>query len=282
MNVIAFGTIKGGTGKTTVTYNLGAKLAETSKVLLIDMDPQSNLSQNMRIDISDRDEVTTRHTVRQIFERDGKRKADPDPSSLIVTAPIPELPNLDIMPSNLELNTIERDLGNRANRERIFRNYLLRHEGFFDQYDNILIDTNAAMTDVNRNAFAAADHIVLVTDVDSNSLTGILQFEAVWQEILDDLNDGGMADMDNAIDALLINRFIPTRVTAKELWANVSTDECFAPYLLSCTLPDAEAFKNSALSAVPVTMMRQDDSTIKAQAAICGVTAELTKRGIFM
>lgn len=50
MKVISFGTLKGGTGKTTVAFNVGGILAEEHKVLFIDMDPQSNLTDNVGID----------------------------------------------------------------------------------------------------------------------------------------------------------------------------------------------------------------------------------------
>jgi len=47
MKIIAFGTLKGGTGKTSTLFNLGGLLAEQHKVLFVDADPQFNLTYNV-------------------------------------------------------------------------------------------------------------------------------------------------------------------------------------------------------------------------------------------
>ena len=71
MKVLAFGTLKGGTGKTTVAYNIGGILAEEHKVLFIDVDPQSNLSDNAGIDTA----VQDGGTIRDVFDNPGSTKA---------------------------------------------------------------------------------------------------------------------------------------------------------------------------------------------------------------
>ena len=64
MKIITMGTLKGGTGKTLNTFNIGGILAENSKVLLIDIDPQCDLTSNCGIDSSN----TEVRTIRDIFE----------------------------------------------------------------------------------------------------------------------------------------------------------------------------------------------------------------------
>ena len=63
MKIITMGTLKGGAGKTINLFNIASIIAETSKVLLIDVDPQCNLSFDYSVDITVRNMLT----VRDIF-----------------------------------------------------------------------------------------------------------------------------------------------------------------------------------------------------------------------
>ena len=63
MKIITMATLKGGSGKTMNTFNIAGILAENHKVLLIDVDPQCNLSSNCGIDVSDIGILT----IRDIF-----------------------------------------------------------------------------------------------------------------------------------------------------------------------------------------------------------------------
>ena len=96
MKSIAFGTLKGGTGKTTSCFNLAGALAlnPDNKILLIDGDPQCNLTNDIGIDCSDME----RNNIRTIFEN---KKIEP--SELIIQNTLDELPNIDIIPSNILL-----------------------------------------------------------------------------------------------------------------------------------------------------------------------------------
>ena len=89
MKTIAFGTLKGGTGKTTVAYNIGGILAEEHKVLFIDVDPQANLSDNAGVDTAMQDGAS----IKDVFENPNKTSAE----DVITLAPMWQLPNLDII-----------------------------------------------------------------------------------------------------------------------------------------------------------------------------------------
>ena len=80
-------------GKTTVAFNIGGILAEESKVLFIDMDPQSNLSDNVGIDTTDQSGAT----VRDVFNDPMHTKAE----EVITKSPMWQYPNLDIVASHI-------------------------------------------------------------------------------------------------------------------------------------------------------------------------------------
>ena len=149
MKVIAFGTLKGGTGKTTVAFNVGGILAEEHKVLFIDVDPQANLSDNAGVDTTDQ----TGATIRDVFGDWKETKAD----DVITKSPIWQLPNMDIIASHIRLTATEHQLVSAPGRERILQKWMERNKDVLSQYDYIILDTNPSMGIVNQNAFMTAD-----------------------------------------------------------------------------------------------------------------------------
>ena len=99
--IITFGTLKGGVGKTMLCFNIGGIVSQLGKrVLVIDSDLQGNLTNNMGIDRTSADLLTT-YDIYNI-ETD-----QPDPQALVVRQPIERLPQLDVYkrqaPSNKRL-----------------------------------------------------------------------------------------------------------------------------------------------------------------------------------
>lgn len=142
MKIIAFGTMKGGTGKTTLAFNLGGLLAEGNKVLLWDIDPQCNLSQSAGMDINTRDAYTTK----DIFDN-----PETPPEKIVVQLE----EGLWILPGSIDLTLTEAMLPSRAGKELILLHYIEDNIFFFEQFDYILLDTNPSMCSINQNGFAA-------------------------------------------------------------------------------------------------------------------------------
>src|SRR3990167_3419051 len=106
MRSIALLNQKGGVGKTTTTANLGACLAMLrKKVLVIDMDPQANLSVHLGVDIH-----SLKYSVYDIIR--GARK----PDGVILST---KIHGLDIIPANIDLSRAEIEIGRASCRERV-------------------------------------------------------------------------------------------------------------------------------------------------------------------
>ena len=147
--VIAIANQKGGVGKTTTTFNLGVALAKQGKkVLLIDADPQGNLTTYMGWRD---DEIPI--TLNSIM----KNSIYDEPIN-IKESILSHKENIDLIPSDIELSTIEMALVNAMSREYTMRNCI---KDIKDKYDYILIDCQPSLGMITINALACADSVVI-------------------------------------------------------------------------------------------------------------------------
>ena len=148
--VIAIANQKGGVGKTTTTFNLGVALAHAGKrVLLVDSDPQGDLTTYMGIHDPDNIPVT----LSTLMERSIK---DEDINSKEAILKHDE--GIDLIPSNLELSSMEVSLVNAMSREFTLRNCL---SDIKDKYDYVLIDCIPSLGMITINALACADKVII-------------------------------------------------------------------------------------------------------------------------
>ena len=148
--VIAIANQKGGVGKTTTTFNLGVALAHAGKrVLLVDSDPQGELTTYMGIHDPDNIPVT----LSTLMERSIK---DEDINSKEAILKHDE--GIDLIPSNLELSSMEVSLVNAMSREFTLRNCL---SDIKDKYDYVLIDCMPSLGMITINALACADKVII-------------------------------------------------------------------------------------------------------------------------
>lgn len=261
MRIITVGTLKGGTGKTTFAFNLAGCLSEDYNVLLVDCDPQANLSQDCGIDITDQ----TANSVKSVFD------SYMAPAETIVKSPIPELPKLDVLPSNIWLTETEMLLVNRSGRERILDNYIADNKDFFSQYDYIICDTNPSMSVINQNAFFIADGIVLITDISKNGLTGIELFDYLWSKAAKDLRK------ENNIKAMILNNSDSRTTLSKELIEYCEEDEEFKDLLVLPVIPQAIKFKETSISHKPINVYKPGG---KEHEVIQEVISKLKGKGV--
>lgn len=161
-NVLAFAMQKGGVGKTTTTLNLGVNLAKNgAKVLLIDLDPQANLTQGLGIEVPDADP-----TVYEVLL---------NPKEGVRFATIATDVGVDLVPSTLALAGAELELAGKIGREILLREALSRAE---DEYNYILVDSPPNLGLFTLNALAAASSVVVPIQPHVYAWNGVPQLEA--------------------------------------------------------------------------------------------------------
>ncbi len=167
VKIIAVSNHKGGVGKTTSAINIGAGLNKKGKkVLLVDLDPQANLSQSLNI------EEPEYHVY-------GAIKGN------YPLKPLEVLKNLDVIPSVSELSSAEPELTSEAGREFIFTELL---EPIANDYEYILIDCPPSLGLFTINAFTAADEILIPMQAQYLALQGIGKLLALKDVIKKRLN----------------------------------------------------------------------------------------------
>jgi len=159
--IIAIANHKGGTGKTTTTYNLGTALAaEGKKVLLVDNDPQSNLTTAFGMDIPE-GVITLDKTLTLLMDD----KELPPRDGYILRGS-----KFDLIPSDLNLSTTEINLRDELGGERTLSTLL---EPLRGQYQYILVDTNPSLGMLTINALAACDSVIIPVSPQLWSATGL-------------------------------------------------------------------------------------------------------------
>ena len=180
MAIIAVANQKGGVGKTTSTLNLGAALqAAGRRVLLIDLDPQGNLS--VAAGITDIDAAYPSMGDLLALAARGKAAVGPSIDQAIVHSPC----GLDIVPSNATLSAAELGLVSALNRESVLAGLLKRVES---TYDYVLIDCLPSLGLLAINALRAADGVVIPVQADFLAMQGLAQIFETIAAVREQLN----------------------------------------------------------------------------------------------
>jgi chromosome partitioning protein len=167
--ILAFANQKGGVAKTTTTLNLGVALAEEGlRVLLVDLDPQGNLTMSQGWNPDEID--------RSMFD------------VLVHRLPITEIVRqneLDVAVSSIDLAGAELALASMIGRERALEKALMPVR---ENYDWILIDTPPSLGLLTINALVAADGVIVPVQCEYLSLRGLVQLENTLSMIRENLN----------------------------------------------------------------------------------------------
>lgn len=165
--VISLLNHKGGVGKTTSSIGIGAGLvALGKKVLLLDLDPQANLSLSLgvpRIPV----------TIYEALKGEGELE------------PYTVKENMDVVPSTLDLSGAEMELINEAGREYILREIL---EPLQVEYDYIIIDCPPSLGLLTLNSLTSSNFVIIPLQTEFLALQGLAKIQQVINKVKFRLN----------------------------------------------------------------------------------------------
>ena len=227
--VISLVNQKGGVGKTTTSINLSSALGHLGKkVLLIDLDPQSNSTTGLGINkanikLSIYDVITNRCEI----------------SDAIIKT---KFKNLSVIPSMIFLSGVEIELMQTSMREDNFilgdqlKNQINKIK---DRYDFIIIDCPPALGILTTNALAASDSVLIPVQCEYLSLHGLVKITSMIDEVKEDLNNnvkisGIIATMFQSISGL-------NKEVLQTLQENYSSLLFKTPIRRTVSLADAQA-----------------------------------------
>lgn len=243
MKIISFAAIKGGVGKTTLSYNFGEWLAHNGKkILFIDLDHQCNLSQTYDV-YSD----SSIGTVANIFLQ--KEKATINHVKK----------NIDLIAGNMHLDDIETNIENMTNKN--MRLYMWLNNNFdslnLNQYDYIIIDCHPDFSTATKNA------IIVSHDIISPITPSKHGFDAKFnlQDRIDELRKEAIefSTGESYVTAKLY--FIANMIKRNTSSSNQMLETIKDDDSVIAVIPEKELFNRSNLDETPVVEMKEDTRT---------------------
>ena len=190
MKKIVIANHKGGVGKTTSSINISAGLAKKGKnVLIIDTDPQSNLTESFGIFDPDKDLYLS-------FS-----KGEPLPIINVKK-------NLSIVPNSLNFSGIELEIAGRMPREIILKELIA---GLDKTYDYCIIDCPPSLGLITLNALVAADEVYIPMEAEFLAYRGIDSIVGIINLVKKHFNPGLM------IKGVFFTKYNEQRVLTKEI-----------------------------------------------------------------
>ncbi|WP_173264964.1 ParA family protein [Streptomyces pacificus] len=228
--IIAMCNQKGGVGKTTSTINLGAALAEYGRrVLLVDFDPQGALSVGLGVNPMELD-----LTVYNLLMERGM-SAD---EVLLKTA----VPNMDLLPSNIDLSAAEVQLVSEVARESTLQRAL---KPLLQDYDYIVIDCQPSLGLLTVNALTAAHKVIVPLECEFFALRGVALLTETIEKVQERLNP------ELELDGILATMYDSRTVHSREVLARVV--EAFDDHVYHTVIGRTVRFPETTVAGEPIT-----------------------------
>jgi chromosome partitioning protein len=201
--IISISNHKGGVGKTTSVVNIGAGLNRMKrKVLLIDLDPQANLSQSLGINNPER---TIYGAIRGDYE----------------LSPVQVLKGLDAIPSTIDLSGAEVELTREEGREQKLKALIKPLRG---SYDYILIDSPPSLGLLTINSLTASQEVLIPLQSQYLALQGLTKLLEVIEKVKQRLNKG------LELGGVFITQYDKRKILNRDIASTIQAhfkDKCF-------------------------------------------------------
>jgi chromosome partitioning protein len=231
-SIVAIANQKGGVAKTTTAINLGAALALAGqRILLVDLDPQANLTSGLGL----KDHTSLGGTTYEAITQDS-----PVPASFLLATAVDRLL---LMPANRNLTGAEIEMVGLQNREARVAHLLapLRQE-----FDLILIDSPPSLGLLTLNALVAADTVLIPLNCEYFALEGIAELMSTIDRVREALNPR------IALEGVLLTMYDDRTNLGQQVSANLR--EFFGDQVYQTVIPRNIRLGEAPSHGVPVVL----------------------------
>lgn len=249
MKIITFAAIKGGVGKTTLTYNYGDWLARQGyRVLLIDLDHQCNLTTLF-------EPTRSNNTIAAAFND------NEDDAQDVIIDKIND--NLDLIPGYLDLDELGSRLENNSNKEMLLFMWLKNNyqKLGFGNYDYVLIDTHPDFGSITKNAIAISDYIISPITPSEHGYNAKFDLEARMEKFRKSLFDYRTGQ--TYVDAKLLfvaNKIQHNTSMSHDLLSHIKDDKTVV-----AVIPNRELFNKSTGKHLSVFAYADENTNISKE-----------------